>query len=305
LSENVAREWIRSGMHLVEAPIDPTAEQRAEHRRLWELNEAARQATRERDARIAARVTKFVEAGPPASLDEMSPRGALLNHLAWLADARRLAAAAADRLAVINIAMSRRKDALASLEALDESTRAAFGRWVQFGSEEPRPPDRADERSRLNAIVAATEADAAVAELASFEDDVAVAICERLTEMIPPFQCAVLVEGATPISDRITDCLAELRECYAVLAALNEVTERGPTSFHVKLPPTPHCQVGFDVEASDAPLAISGWRKVLADLRADPKMAVVGVPGDAPRKRSGLKNLFCRSVSNDRPSRPS
>jgi hypothetical protein len=297
---NVAAQWsnfniVSNGRHLVEVPKDPDAERRAEHRRAYEAMEAERLATADHATRVGSRVTQFIEAGPPVSEDSASPRGRLTAHIAWLDHARRKAAAAADRLASITVAMGRRADAQAALTDLAASVQANFGRWVQFGSEGERPDDRVAEREALRVVLTETDADSQVADSAAFEFDVAAAVVEALEGMLPALRFAILTESATVFADQIFDAVAALRENYAMLSALGLVIENRAMAkgFDVHLPSTPFGKVGFEVAASDVPSAVAAWRRALEALEADPRAEIV-LPGTVkpPRKASAIRTLL-------------
>lgn len=293
---NVAAQWsnfISNGRYLTEVANDPDAERRAEHRRAYEAMEAERVAALSHAGKVAERVTQFLEQAP-VSLDGMTPRGALVAHLSLLRDARRQAHAAADRLAGIVQATSRRTDAQAALTALDEAVRAAYSVWVTFGSESPRPSERVAEREALRVVLTETEADFEVADAARFENDVAIATVDMLEEMLTPLRHAVLVESAAVIGDEIDDLAEGLRRAYGSLAALGALTRSLPKSFHVKLQPgLPGGPDGFTVNAADMPDATAAWGKALAALERDP-CAEISVPGQAekPPRRTGLHRLL-------------
>jgi hypothetical protein len=296
LLHDAVRDWVSNGRHLVEVPRDSNADFLAEHRRAYEAVEAERLKAADHESRVSLRVTQFIESGPPASHDSESPRGRLVAHIGWLASAREKSAAASDRLACITVAMDRRADAHAALTDLDESVRSAFGRWVQFGSMGKRPDDRVQERERLGVVLTETEADFQVAESAAFECDVAVATVAALEAMLPGLRYEVLTESATVVvADKIYDLVSELRECYGILAALGLVTENRALAkgFSAKLPTTPFGAVGFEVSASDAPIAVAGWRRALEALEANP-LAEIVLPGaeTKPPHKSALRRLL-------------
>ena len=257
-------------------PADDEKAQCARHRAAYQALEAERVAALDQAGKVAERVTQFLEQAP-ASLEHLSPRGALVAHLSLLQDARRQAHAAAGRLASIVQATSRRADAQAALTALDDAVRGAYVAWVMFGSEGARPSDRSVERGNLLAVLAETQPDFEVADAARFENDVAIATVSALEAMQGPLRHAVLLEQATPLADQIAEHVDHLEELFGQLCALGIVTEQRSMvkGFSVKLPPLPYGQFGFTVGPQDVGCIVTQWRAKLAALTADPQAETV------------------------------
>jgi hypothetical protein len=274
------------GTRRVEMPGgDPEAELRAQHRAAFEAFEAARRAAAERDARIAERVRAFIVAGPePDEADTVGltcARAGLVRHLAWLDRARRLAAAAAARMEMIDQAVDRRDRAQAALTLLDEQVSLAFDAWVRFGSQGDPPASRAGEREHLHIALADVAPMAGLIDGARFEVDVSEAVVGELTAQLPGLRFDVLLEAAGPLEARIRDLIEKLAEAFGSLCALRDVTHlrQLPKAGKVVLPALPSGACGFEITASQD--ALIAWTAALGELEVHPG----GAPDDAPPER--------------------
>ena len=261
------------------------AERLAAYRAASEAHEADRRAAAERDARIAERVRAFIVAGP--GQDEADTvgltcaRAGLVRHLAWLDRARRLAAAAATRLEMIDHAADRRDRAQATLALLDEQVALAFDGWVRFGSEGNPPPSRAGEREQLRVALADIAPLAGLLDGARFEVDVAEAVVAELNAQLPRLRFDVLLEAAGPLEARIRDLIEKLAEAFGSLCALRDVTHlpQLPKAGMVVLPALPSGACGFEITASQD--ALIAWTAELGELEVHPG----GAPDDAQSER--------------------
>ena len=94
-----------------------------------------------------------------AQLPAMAPRARLHLTVEWVAEAKRLAAAAEHRIATITEAAERRTAAQAALTALAAQERAAYQTWIRADSEADRPPSTTAEHDRLRGVGREAEID--------------------------------------------------------------------------------------------------------------------------------------------------
>jgi hypothetical protein len=215
--------------------------------------------------------------------------------LAWLTEARRLAAAAHERAHEVSTAVNWHAATTAAIERLDAEVRADFSRWIAFGSEGEPPSNQSDERSRLCGELTGVAAVAGLDAAAKFESDVADAVVVALVDMAADLRLKVLIAACQPVEDRIHFLAGELSAAYAKLAALGEVAGRSwlmPRAEKVRLPPLRHEGRPLTLEISANAKDEAAWRESLASLEANPS-AVIAAPGATiptstpPRTRRG------------------
>jgi hypothetical protein len=284
---------------------DDDAARLAAHRKAYQAAEKIRLAEEDLQQRVETRVNAYVDEGPPVSLasveSALSPaRNQLVLHLEWLTLARRQARAAQARLATITDTLTRHQAARRELDTVEEEIALAHQRWVRFGSELSPPDARVAERELLHTELVQTETQAALVDVARFEDTVAVATVQELEGMLPRLQGLVLVEAAGPLADRVQFLVDQLREAYGSILACAQVAEpagvlRRSTKLALPSIAVGDPDMGFAIAAGDGdPDALAFWRRALTAVEADPH-AAIDLPGAttaALRRPSRLRRLL-------------
>jgi hypothetical protein len=274
-------------------PPVPTAEQHAAERAALVARREAQEKADERAAIVQQRVEAILLEVPPDPVIDAT--GTSPARLELIRTIKRIESAqAAHRQAVVkhnaHLDAVRQLDAAAAaLASLEAEVKAAHDDWHSYGSTGPQPAERPRERAALQRAVSEAQwrVDLSAAASDGLGVDVAAGVVTTLQDRLPALRNAVLVENSLPICVEIQWLAEELRDRYAILAALGSVTRSLPTKATVKMPSMPYGDASFEVSAADVPALVAAWSTCLERLTACPSTYDVEVPGTAPRAPDG------------------
>jgi hypothetical protein len=175
-------------------------------------------------------------------------------------------------------------EAKGALAALESSVTAAHAAYHEYGSDVgERPDERLAERAELQRRVSDAEWKVSLSAPAAdrLELDTAAAILTELDGRLDGLRKAVLTECSLSVCVEIDGLAAQLKERFAILCALGQLTGKLPKSVKCALPPMPFGSADISVSATDIPSLVAGWQSALEALVQDPHVDIT-LPGMAP-----------------------
>jgi hypothetical protein len=277
--------------------------QREATRAFFAEQEASRQAQAERDAAIKALVSPILAASDGQTDKQLGvdtvgvppARVALLRCLSQIEQAHDRRDAALLRRAEYLALATRRDSAVDALSRFESEVREAFEAHHSYGATGEAPSPRTEERQRLMATVEAAQWELVLASAAAdgLAADAAGAVVEELEARLPALRADVLIENSLPVCVEIQRLAEEIRDRFAVMAALGAITGALPSKATVKMPSLPFGSADFVVDATDFPALTAAISGCLEALVQDPH-ADLTLPGTAPREPTGA-SLGCFS----------